>query len=194
MTEQGRARTCKAVQSAAAPRLPGCTCRYAGHAGWQRDRQVSLCYNAPVETKLDSPSKLRSFADRFGATASFLCALHCALLPAVIALLPALGVGFLADHAFERAFVIFSVALAVTSLFFGFRRHHRLAAFLFMVPGVLLLIAGVIFAGDHGNVFHAALVSLGGVLVMCSHIANLRLAHSHAHTRECGCAPDVGAT
>lgn len=137
--------------------------------------------------------RLRSLADRFGATASFLCALHCALLPAVIALLPALGLGFLADHAFERVFVIFSVALAVTSLFFGFRRHQRLAAFLFMIPGVVLLIIGVAIAGDHGNVTHAALVSVGGVLVMCSHIANLRLAHNHSHTRECGCLPGARA-
>lgn len=152
---------------------------------------MPLCYNAPVNTDPEAGKRLRSLADRFGATASFLCALHCALLPAVIALLPALGLGFLADHAFERVFVAFSVGLALTSLYFGFRRHHRLAAFLFMVPGVVLLIAGVVFAGDHGNMFHAALVSLGGVLVMCAHIANLRLAHGHAHTRNCGCEPSA---
>lgn len=97
----------------------------------------------------------------------------------------------MADHAFERVFVAFSVGLALTSLYFGFRRHHRLAAFLFMVPGVVLLIAGVVFAGDHGNLFHAAIVSLGGVLVMCAHVANLRLAHGHSHTRECGCEPST---
>ena len=32
-------------------------------------------------------------ADRVGATASFLCAIHCALLPFVLTLLPLLGLG-----------------------------------------------------------------------------------------------------
>lgn len=137
---------------------------------------------------IETLMKTRSLADRFGATASFLCALHCALLPALIAMLPALGLGFLADHAFERAFVGFSVALAVTSLFFGFRRHQRLAAFLFMVPGVVLLLVGVFIDVDHTGAFHAVLVSIGGLLVMCAHIANLRLAHSHIHSGDC-CGP-----
>ncbi|MFZ2235004.1 MAG: MerC domain-containing protein [Dokdonella sp.] len=131
----------------------------------------------------------RSYADRFGATASFLCALHCALLPLIFAALPALGLSFLADHAFERAFVGFSVALAITSLIFGFRRHRRLVAFLFMVPGVLLLVAGVLFNVDHTNVSHAVMVSMGGVLVMCAHIANLRLAHVHTDSAACACPP-----
>ena len=41
-------------------------------------------------------SLFHRLADRFGATASFLCAVHCALLPLVIAALPAIGLGFLA--------------------------------------------------------------------------------------------------
>lgn len=134
-------------------------------------------------------TKGHSIADRFGATASFLCALHCALLPVIIAALPALGLSFLADHAYERAFVGFSVALAVTSLIFGFRRHHRLAAFLFMVPGVALLLTGVMISYDHTDIAHAVMVSMGGVLVMCAHIANLRLAHVHKHTPTCACPP-----
>ncbi|HXD83673.1 MAG TPA: MerC domain-containing protein, partial [Rudaea sp.] len=44
-------------------------------------------------------------ADRLGAAASLLCAVHCAALPFVLALLPALGLGFLANHGFERAFI-----------------------------------------------------------------------------------------
>ena len=41
---------------------------------------------------------LASRFDRLGATASFLCAVHCAALPLVIATLPAIGLGFLANH------------------------------------------------------------------------------------------------
>ena len=149
----------------------------------------SLCYNTAMTG--DRPIKSRSFADRFGASASFLCALHCALLPLIFAALPALGLSFLADHAYERAFVGFSVSLAITSLIFGFRRHRRLVAFLFMIPGVVLLLTGVLINVDHTNVTHAVLVSSGGVLVMCAHIANLRLDHLHTHSAACACPPTL---
>ena len=45
----------------------------------------------------EGQTALSEAADRIGASASFLCALHCAALPFVFALLPALGLGFLGD-------------------------------------------------------------------------------------------------
>lgn len=101
-----------------------------------------------------------------------------------------MGLGFLADHTFERAFVVFAVVLGITSLSFGFRRHHRLTAFLFLIPGVALLVLGVLIDLDHTGSLHALLVSIGGVLVMCAHVANLRLAHAHIHNDNC-CAPSA---
>lgn len=132
------------------------------------------------------PSLLARYADRFGATASFVCALHCAALPLVIAVLPALGLGFLADHAVERAFVAFASVLALASLAFGFRRHRRYRAFWFLVPGVALLLAGVLVDVDGAPFAHALMVSLGGTLVALSHLANLRLGHAHVHDAACG--------
>lgn len=124
-------------------------------------------------------------ADRFGATASFLCAVHCALLPLVIAALPVLGLSFLADHRYEQGFIVFATALALTSLFFGFRRHRRFGAFWFLVPGVVLLIAGAVLAFDDGSHLHTVLVAIGGTLVACAHVVNLRLSHGHVHDATC---------
>jgi hypothetical protein len=132
------------------------------------------------------PSLFAHLADRLGATASFLCAVHCALLPAVIALLPALGVGFLADHGFEQGFIVFASVLAVTTAVIGFRRHRRFRAFWFLVPGVALLIVGVLVDLEHATTTHAILVSIGGTLVALAHLANLRLAHGHVHDAACG--------
>ncbi len=126
------------------------------------------------------PSWIARAADRFGATVSFLCALHCALLPLVIAVLPMMGLGFLADHGFERMVVVFAATLALASLLLGFRRHQSLRAFVMLVPGIALLFAGIVVDFDHGAVGHAALVSAGGVLVALSHVVNLRLTHAHA--------------
>ena len=36
-------------------------------------------------------SPLRSLLDRFGATGSFICAVHCALTPVLLAAIPSLG-------------------------------------------------------------------------------------------------------
>ena len=131
------------------------------------------------------PSLFARLADRFGATASFLCAVHCALLPLVIAVLPALGLGFLADHRFERAFIAFASVLALTTLWFGFRRHQRFRAFWFLAPGIALLVAGILVDGDATPLAHALLVASGGCLVALAHLTNLRLGHRHVHGPAC---------
>ena len=127
------------------------------------------------------PSLFARFADRFGATASFLCAVHCALLPLVLAILPALGLSFLADHRFEHAFIAFASMLALTTLIVGVRRHQRFRAFWFLAPGIVLLFAGIVVDFDHATRLHAALVAMGGSLVALAHITNLRLSHKHVH-------------
>lgn len=134
----------------------------------------------------DTPSTswLRTI-DRVGAGASFICAVHCAALPIVIAVLPAIGLGVFANHAFERAFVTFAAILAITSLLTGFRRHRRLRAFGFLVPGIVCLLAGIAIDVDARPVLHAVLVSIGGTLVALSHLANLRLARRHVHDAHC---------
>jgi hypothetical protein len=124
-------------------------------------------------------------ADRFGATASFLCAVHCALLPLVIAALPAIGLGVLANHAYERAFIAFASVLALTTFIVGFRRHRRFRAFWFLGPGILLLASGIVVDFEESAMLHAVLVAMGGTLVAVSPLTNLRLAHGHVHDAAC---------
>ncbi|MEO8672065.1 MAG: MerC domain-containing protein [Tahibacter sp.] len=122
---------------------------------------------------------MSAIADRFGATASFLCAVHCALLPFVIAILPALGLGFLADHGIERGFVLFACSLALTTIGLGYRRHRSRRALAFLLPGIFLLLAGVLVDFERWTSLHAWLVSCGGSLVAFAHFINLRLEHIH---------------
>lgn len=136
---------------------------------------------APSENRAASKplSAFDRFVDRFGAAASFLCAVHCALLPLVFGVLPAFGLAFLADHAFERLFVSFAIVLATISLYFGLRRHGSYRAFWLLIPGIALLVFGLLIADDHSGITHAVLVSIGGALVALSHLVNLRLNHVH---------------
>ncbi|KZC35251.1 MULTISPECIES: MerC domain-containing protein [Rhodanobacter] len=128
-------------------------------------------------------------ADRVGATASFLCAIHCALLPFVIALLPLLGLEFLADHRFERVFVLFACVLASFVLVRGYRRHQRTLPLRLAAPGLALLLLGIIYIDGSTPVLHSVLVTFGGLLLAAAHFVNLRLDSrsngAHVHGPQC---------
>jgi hypothetical protein len=129
-----------------------------------------------------SPSAL----DRFGATGSLLCAVHCAVLPMVIALLPSLGIAAWLGENFERGFVLFATALGAFSLVWGYRRHRAVRALGLLVPGLAALWAGVLYAPLHHAVLpHAIAMTFGGTLVGLAHLANLRLNHGHVHDSSC---------
>lgn len=117
-------------------------------------------------------------ADRAGATASLLCAVHCAALPFVLALLPLLGLGFLAGHAFERGFVLFAATLAGVALLRGYRSHRRVLPLAMAMPGLVLLVAGVCIDLNAAVLAHTVMVTAGGTLVAVAHLFNLRFSRA----------------
>ena len=141
---------------------------------------------SPTLPKTAPHKALAGFADRLGAMASFLCALHCALLPFVLAALPAFGLGFLADHGFEHAFIFFASLLALLTLIQGYRRHRAPRALALVLPGLLLLWIGGFVVDSHDTLlWHAVLVAMGGSLVAAAHLTNLRLIHVLDHSACC---------
>lgn len=124
-------------------------------------------------------SSLRK-ADRFGLAASFLCAVHCALLPLAVALLPALGLNVGGWIDFDQAFVVFATVLGVTTMTVGYRRHRAFRAWALLVPGLALVWAGAFtLLHDHG-LAHAVIMVAGGLLLAGAHLLNLRLSHAPA--------------
>src|SRR6476659_6166284 len=87
--------------------------------------------------------------DRLGATGSLLCAIHCALLPLAISLLPSLGIAAWLGHGFERGFVVFASLLGLFTLLWGYRRHRAVRALGLLVPGLAALWLGVLYAPLH---------------------------------------------
>ena len=120
-------------------------------------------------------------ADRVGAAASFLCAVHCAALPFVLALLPFVGL--------ERAFVLLACMLAAIALGRGYRRHRERLPLQLAVAGIALLVFGVLWMDERTIAVHSALVSCGGVLLASAHFVNLRIDRrghlAHAHGASC---------
>jgi hypothetical protein len=127
-----------------------------------------------------------SLLDRLGATGSLLCAVHCALLPALIALLPSLGIAAWLDNGFERGFVAFATLLGLFTLVWGYRRHRAVRALWLLLPGLSLLWLATGYEPlHHAVVPHAIAMTLGGTLVGLAHLANLRLNHGHVHDAHC---------
>jgi hypothetical protein len=128
----------------------------------------------------------RNLIDRFGALGSLVCAVHCALLPLAIAVLPSLGIAAWLGEGFERGFVVFATLIGLFSVLWGYRRHGEVRALGLLLPGLAVLWIGTGYEPWHHSLaLHAVLMTLGGTLVGLAHIANLRLNYGHVHDEHC---------
>ena len=132
------------------------------------------------------PHSHRHLLDRLGATGSLMCAVHCALTPVLLAALPAAGLSFLFADGVEWTLVCFVTLLGVANLGWSYRRHRTLRALGLLVPGLLVLWAGLLYPPLHHSVVpHAVAMTFGGTLVGVAHLLNLRLNHGHVHDASC---------
>ena len=127
-----------------------------------------------------------SLLDRLGATGALVCAVHCALLPLLIAALPSIGVAAWLGDGFEVGFVLFASLFGLAVLMWSYRRHRTLRALGLLIPGLAVLWVGILYAPLHHSLLpHAVAMTFGGTLVGLAHIANLRLNHRHVHGPAC---------
>ena len=117
-------------------------------------------------------------ADRVGMAASTVCAVHCALLPLLLGLAPALGLKFGGWVDFDQAFVVFASLLAATTLALGYRRHRAFKAWALLVPALALVWLGSFTSLHDHTAGHVAVMVVGGGLLAAAHLMNLRLTHA----------------
>ncbi|HOV95841.1 MAG TPA: MerC domain-containing protein [Thermomonas sp.] len=124
--------------------------------------------------------------DRLGATGSLLCAIHCALLPLLIAVLPSIGMAAWLGDGFETGFVLFATCFGLSVLAWSYRRHRTMHALALLLPGLAVLWVGILYAPLHHSLLpHALAMTAGGTLVGLAHVSNLRLNHRHVHGPAC---------
>jgi hypothetical protein len=63
--------------------------------------------------------------DRMGVIASTVCAIHCALLPLLIAVLPMTGLNFLSAPLVEYSMIFIAAIIGLFSLGMSFMRIHK---------------------------------------------------------------------
>ncbi len=118
-----------------------------------------------------TPLFTRKHLDILGFFISGLCAIHCAALPLLMALLPLIGLGFLLNETLEKALLIFAVTLALWSIVQGYKHHHRAILF-----GVWLF-ASLLIASQW--FIHHEILAIGGALGLAAcHFLNYRFLHT----------------
>lgn len=128
--------------------------------------------------------------DRAGATASFLCAVHCAIMPFIVTMLPLLGLSFLASEPVEWTLLLSSATLGTLSLCAGFRKHKSRRVFGILGMALALLVAGRIFHEHHVGVWGPVFMVMGGFSMMGAHLLNHSLCRSCRKCADHGCCSD----
>ena len=113
--------------------------------------------------------------DRVGIWTSSLCALHCLLLPILVPLVPLVAGTFFAEAWFERSILSLSMIIGFWALLSGYQRYHRQ-----LYPLFSLLLGGLIYWNKNmfGEAYEPVTIAIGAMLIVASHVVNLRLCQS----------------
>lgn len=114
---------------------------------------------------------LKSRLDLAGAVVAIGCAIHCTVLPLLLAAVATTGLEWLLDTRVEWAVVIGSFVLGLGSFLPGYRQHRRPDCFALFAVG-LMLIVGARMAAHQGR-FEIPLILAGGAFLVSAHGLNL---------------------
>ena len=109
--------------------------------------------------------------DVMGIITSLACAIHCALLPLIVASLPIFGINIIHNSFFEWGMIGLAFLVGSYSLFHGYIKHHRsFSPIIVFAIGFVFLVLKQFF-GDLEYSFLAIAVSL----IISAHFYNFRL-------------------
>ena len=131
---------------------------------------------------------IQGIADKSAIVLSFLCALHCLLLPAAIVLYPS-TLGFLpGDESVHLALLFGVIPISAYALIKGGKVHKSRKVFITGISGLLVLVAAVVLGHDVlGEIGEKILTVLGSIVVIIAHVRN----HLICRATGCKCHDEV---
>ncbi|MEP1445976.1 MAG: MerC domain-containing protein [Paraglaciecola sp.] len=122
-------------------------------------------------------TKFQQISDKTAIGLSFLCVIHCLLLPILLIFIPPLsGLFALNDELFHRWLLYAVVPISLAALLIGYVHHKSRRVFLIGAVGLLLLIFTAFWGhellGENGEVL---LTVLGSSIIAFGHIRNYQL-------------------
>jgi len=111
--------------------------------------------------------------DKFGMSASLLCAIHCALVPLILPAMAAFGLGFLWSHEFEFGMIALALIVGALSLTRSYRHvHHSIAPYLLLGIGMAIILASKFFIDA---AWEFIVLPIGALFIVAAHWINWRL-------------------
>jgi hypothetical protein len=120
--------------------------------------------------------------DALGVTTSVLCAIHCAVLPLLIASLPILGINIIDNPSFEYGMIGVAFLIGSRALWHGFHKHHR-------HPGPWRIFAGgmiLLLAKQVWDSYEFLILPFAVLLILIAHGWNYRLCRTGARPEAAG--------
>lgn len=127
--------------------------------------------------------KLKITWDALGITTSVACAIHCAILPLFVSVLPLFGTNIIHNMTFEAVMVLLAFCIGLYALYHGYQKHHhRKLPLLLFSAGIILLTLKLFFIH-----YETWLLIPAVVLIVSAHFFNYRFCrvHNHAHADDC---------
>ncbi|MBK7884997.1 MAG: MerC domain-containing protein [Chitinophagaceae bacterium] len=119
--------------------------------------------------------KIKLNWDALGIGTSLLCAIHCALLPAIASTLPVFGINIINNVLFEWGMIIFACLIGCYALIHGFIKHHKnFTPLLIFATGFLFLVSKQVL---HGTLPEYWLLSFAVLFITGAHYYNYKLCH-----------------
>jgi hypothetical protein len=111
--------------------------------------------------------------DRAGMSASLACAVHCAVLPLLLAALPAIGLAWLDSPWVDWTMVALAAVIALRAHRGGFAAHRRCLPMGVAVAGLLVIVTTICLF--KGSASHHYIQASGAMVVASSHFLNSHL-------------------
>lgn len=130
--------------------------------------------------------------NKLGFWSSFICAIHCTILPLILIVIPTSGVYLFINETFELIFLVVSLFINIANLCFGYKLHKSNKALGVLASGLFLFLVGrLLHRHNHEQIIQYDLFNIfmiaGGIMMACSNLINSKLCHS---CQKCECKID----
>jgi len=117
--------------------------------------------------------------DKWAMTLSFVCALHCLLVPSFFILTSGFFAISIDNEFIHYSILLFAVPISCYALISGYKNHNTLKFLISGFGGLFMLVFAVMFSGIlYGEFGEKSITLLGSILVIYSHYKNYQTCKS----------------
>lgn len=128
----------------------------------------------------------QKFLDSLSISASAICAIHCAAMPIILAMFPALSFLPSEDHEFHMALVWLIAPMSLLAAFLGCKKHKDIKVLSGIILGLFTLVVTAVWGHDFvGELGEKSLTVLATLILAIAHWRNYSLCRKRACEHDC---------